>query len=283
MNKPFIVAEISANHLGSIGRAVQLVHAAVDAGADAVKFQLFDPAKMAPAGMVIADGPWKGWNARQLYTDAATPRAWLRELFYTARERGVEAFASVFDVDGLAFLEEIGCPRYKIASFEITDLDLIRAVARTGKPMIISTGMATLSEIRAALLQLSGSESWYHVTLLKCTSAYPAQIEDANLATMVAMGESHDCEFGLSDHSLGNLLACAAVAMGASVIEKHLTLCRSDGGPDAGFSTEPDEFAQMVKECRATASAIGTVRYGPTASELPQVQLKGRTLAARNG
>lgn len=282
MNKPFIVAEISANHGGRLGHALNIVAAAAHAGADAVKFQLFDPAKMAPASMVIAEGPWAGRNACELYAEAQTPREWFPTLFDYARTQGVEAFSSVFDTDGLAFLESIGCPRYKISSFEITDIGLIKAVAATGKPIIISTGMATAEEIRSAVKALHATHSQPELVLLKCTSAYPAKIEDANLAAMAGLKNAcgYPSDVGLSDHSLGSIVAITAAALGATMIEKHLTLKRSDGGPDAAFSMEPAEFGAMVKACREAAAAIGTVRYGHIEAERVHLQLKGRTLAA---
>lgn len=278
-----IVAEISANHLGRMGRALALIDAAKAAGADAVKFQLYDPDKMAPSDLVIESGPWAGRNARELYREAMTPREWFPQLFAHAGYAGIEAFSSVFDVDGLAYLESLGCPRYKIASFELVDLDLIRAVARTGKPVILSTGMAWYDDISQAVRAASACRD---LTLLKCTSGYPAPAAEANLAAGQALGGYtfgrilHGTKWGLSDHSLGFGIAAAAAALGASMIEKHITLARSDGGPDAAFSSEPKEFAAMVRACREAEAAIGEVRYGPTDSEMPQLQLRGRTLAA---
>lgn len=276
MNATFIVAELSANHNGSLDRALRLVDAAAQAGADAVKFQLYDPDKMAPSDLVIESGPWAGRNARELYREAMTPREWFLPLFDHARRCGIEAFSSVFDIDGLAFLESLGCPRYKIASFEILDLELIRAVAAAGKPLIISTGMATLEEIGSAVFHAGRCDG---LTLLKCTSAYPAPPWHANLQTITHLRVRFPhVDVGLSDHTLGIGAAVAATVLGASLIEKHLTLSRADGGPDAAFSSEPHEFAAMVKACREAAQAIGEVRYGPTESERPQLQLRGRTL-----
>lgn len=281
MNTPFIVAEISANHNASLDRALSLISAAAWAGADAVKFQLYDPKKMVPADLVIEAGPWAGRDARELYLEAMTPREWFPRLFECAKLNGVEAFSSVFDVDGLAYLESLGCPRYKIASFEILDLELIRQVAHAGKPMILSTGMASLDDVMLAC-NTAYTSQWHPnlLTLLKCTSAYPASAADANLKTMWDMSERFGCDVGLSDHTLGLAVAVAAAALGASMIEKHLTLRRSDGGPDAAFSSEPEEFAAMVKACREAAAAIGEVRYGPTDSELAHMPLRGRTMKA---
>jgi sialic acid synthase SpsE len=278
MNAPFIVAELSANHNGSLDRALRLVDAAAQAGADAVKFQLYDPDKMAPSDLVIESGPWAGRNARELYREAMTPREWFLPLFEHARRSGIEAFSSVFDADGIAFLEGLGCQRYKIASFEIVDLPLIQRVAQTGKPLIISTGMATLEEIGSAVFHSGRCDG---LTLLKCTSAYPAPPGHANLQTITHLRVMFPhVDVGLSDHTLGIGAAVAATVLGASLIEKHLTLFRADGGPDAAFSSEPHEFAAMVKACLEAAQAVGEVRYGPTESERPHLPLRGRTLGA---
>lgn len=270
--KPWIVAELSANHLGSLERALRLVDAARDAGADAVKLQTFTPEQMAELGTVLESGPWAGRSLVDLYREAHTPREWHCPLFDRAREMGLVAFSSVFHPDDVDFLETLGCPIYKIASSEVTDHALIRHAARTGKPLIISTGMATHDEILAAAIAADYSP---HLTLLKCTSAYPADASEANLTTMQWLTAIPRCRaFGLSDHTLGIGVAVAATALGASVIEKHLTLSRADGGPDAAFSMEPHEFAQMVTECRRAAAAIGEVRYGPTESEASSLPLR---------
>jgi len=270
-----IVAELSANHLGHLDRALEIIEAAAAAGASAVKFQTFTPEQMAEPGVVIQSGPWAGREALDLYREAHTPREWHGPLFARARELGIVAFSSVFHPDDVDFLETLGCPMYKIASFEINDLPLIRRAARTGKPVIISTGMASLEEIElaAAVVECAYSPRG-HLTLLKCTSAYPARPNDAHLATMMDMRNRIGCEVGLSDHTLGIGVAVAAAALGATMIEKHLTLARSDGGPDAAFSMEPDEFVQMVTECRRAAEAVGEVCYGPSAAEAPYLGLR---------
>lgn len=272
MNTPFIVAEVSANHLGRIERAHELVAMAADIGADAVKFQTFTPEQMVDADRIIEAGPWAGQKAIKLYSEAHTPREWHSELFWHARRRGILAFSSVFHQDDVDFLETLDCPIYKISSFEIRDLELIRYASRTGKPMIISTGMAQEDEIQAAATAADASP---YLTLLKCTSAYPTPAGEINLATMPALAYFPRCmQFGLSDHTEGIGVAVAAVALGASVIEKHLTISRADGGPDAAFSMEPSEFAQMVTECRRAAQAIGTMHYGPTPGEAAQMLLR---------
>lgn len=269
MNVPMIVAEVSGEHKGSFDRAVKLVISAADAGADAVKFQCFTPEQMVDDSAVVQAGPWAGMNALVLYRETHTPRNWFPSLFNLAREMKMTPFASAFHPDDVDFLETLNCPIYKIASFEITDLALIRHARMTGKPLIISTGMATDREISNASLAAQPGE----FTLLKCTSAYPAPIEDANLATLEDMTNWTD-SVGLSDHTLGHTAAVVATALGATMIEKHLTLSRADGGPDAAFSAEPHEFRNMVKAVREAAKALGTVHYGPTDAEQSSLQLR---------
>jgi sialic acid synthase SpsE len=270
-----LVAELSANHLGSLDRAKDIVRAAADAGADAVKLQTFTPEQMVASDLVIEAGPWSGSLAIELYRQAHTPREWHEPLFDLARRLGIEIFSSAFHPDDVDFLEQLGCPRYKIASFELTDLDLIKHVALTRKPIIMSTGMATFAEIQVAVLAATASPD---ITLLKCTSAYPADASDANLATGPSMaGCWRRTRWGLSDHSMGIGVAVAAAALGASMIEKHLTLRRADGGPDASFSMQPEEFEQLVTECRRAAAAVGQVRYGPTPTEQAHVALRRRS------
>jgi sialic acid synthase SpsE len=268
-----IVAELSANHLGDIGRAYSLISHAKAAGADAVKFQAYTPEQMAEPGVLITSGPWAGREALELYREAHMPRAWFPELFECARELEIEAFSSVFHPDDVDFLETLGCPRYKIASFELTDHALISHAAATGKPLIISTGMAIYDEIAEAAFA-----AWHggcrDLTLLKCTSAYPAPAHEINLAAMQHFGILPGTRYGLSDHTLGIGVAVAAAALGASMIEKHLTLARADGGPDAAFSMEPGEFTQMVVECRRASQALGEVRYGPSEAEAAHLGLR---------
>lgn len=268
-----IVAELSANHLGSLERALAIIEAAARAGAWGVKFQTFSPDQMAVAGTRLQTGPWAGRDMLELYCEAHTPREWHRALFGRARALGLVAFSSVFYQDDVDFLEGLDCPIYKIASFELTDTMLIEYVARTGKPMVISTGMASLPEITRAVSAAEGCEE---LTLLKCTSAYPASAADANLLAGRAL-EGHfwyPTKWGLSDHTLGIGVAVAAATLGASMIEKHLTLARSDGGLDAGFSMEPHEFAQMVIECERAVAAVGKLRYGPLQAESDNFELR---------
>lgn len=259
MNKPYIVAEMSANHNGSLERALAIVDAAADAGADAVKLQTWMPDTMCvDRSYIVPHGTWVGRKLFDLYREAWLPWDWHKPIFDRCREKGIECFSAPFDKASVDFLETLGCPRYKIASFELVDLDLIRYAASKGKPMILSTGMASETEIGAAF-RAAGNKV-YDVTMLKCTSSYPSDASDANLATMFDV-RGH-WSWGLSDHSPGIGVAVAAAAHGATMIEKHLTLSRADGGLDAGFSMEPHEFKQMVIECRRAAAAIGTVKYG---------------------
>lgn len=268
---PFIVAELSANHLGSLGRAVRIIDAAARAGADAVKLQTFSPDEMAIPGYVIPSGPWAGRELRDLYREAHTPREWHEQLFATGKEFGIEVFSTPFSKSDVDFLEKLKCPRYKISSFELVDDELLMYVARTWKPIILSTGMATTADIDHAVWVIRAENPVVDLTLLKCTSGYPAPLSEANLVSMTAM---NNVKRGVSDHTLGHTVAMCAAFAGADVIEKHLTLNRDHGGPDAGFSLEPDEFAAMVKACREAAQAWGRVRFGPTESEMPQLALR---------
>lgn len=277
MNKPYIVAELSANHLGSLNRACDLITAAAEAGADAIKLQCFTPEQMADPGVMIESGPWKGRELLDLYRETHTPREWFGPLFAGAQHLGMQAFASVFHPDDVDFLETLNCPIYKISSFEVTDIALIRHTSRTGKRIIISTGMAARDEIFKAVVAAGWGRSPPSLpTLLKCTSAYPARPEDANLAAMVSLRDVCGCKFGLSDHSLSPAVPVAAAVLGASVIEKHLTLSRVDGGPDAAFSLEPAEFKRMVEDVQDAVAAIGTATWGPTEAEASSLALRRR-------
>jgi N-acetylneuraminate synthase len=279
---PFIVAELGASHNGSFDRAMALVEAAAKAGASSIKLQTYTPEQMCDPEIMIESGPWAGRNLLGLYKECHTPRSWHAPLFARAKELGMEAFSSVFHKDDVDFLETLGCPRYKISSFEILDIPLIRHAAATKKPLIISTGMATWEEISEAVI----AGGFFDLTLLKCTSAYPSSVEDANLLAgraMVNACVNPPMKWGLSDHTLGLTVPVAATALGASMIEKHLTLSRSDGGPDAAFSSEPYEFSAMVKACREAAAAIGEVHYGPTPSEMSSLPLRRKPGGKRGG
>lgn len=271
-HKPYVIAEMSGNHNQSLERALEIVEAAAACGVDAVKLQTYTADTMTldldQGEFVISDPQslWAGQTAHELYTKAHTPWPWHAEIFQRARSLGVACFSSPFDESAVDFLEELGAPAYKIASFECTDLPLIRRAARTGKPMIISTGMATVSEIDEAVAA-AREAGCQDLTILKCTSTYPASPENTNVRTVAHMRELFGCEVGLSDHTMGVGAAVAAVAMGASVIEKHFTLRRADGGVDATFSLEPDEMRMLVVEAERAWQALGAVRYGPTEAE----------------
>ena len=262
MTHPLIVAEIGASHCGSLGRALELVDAAFYAGADAAKLQTWS--EMTAADFTIPSGPWRGRKLAELYEHCRTPWQWHSTIFERARDIGIEVFSTPFDEDSVDFLERLGCPRYKIASFEITHLRLIRHAAATGKPIVISTGMATFEEIEAAV-ETATTAGAGGITLLKCVSAYPAPPEGFNLITMAAMPHEFGCPSGLSDHTKGSVLAVAATALGAAMIEKHIGI--RDEGPDGGFVTEPIEFEAMVAAVHECAAAIGGIAHGPTAAE----------------
>jgi len=264
-----IVAEIAASHNGKLKRALKTIDAAAGAGATHVKFQTWWPGSMCIADRTIKSGPWAGRQMRDLYADAYTPWKWHEHLFEHAKQRGLIPFSTPFDRASVDFLETLGCPIYKVASFEITDLPLIRYIASKGKPMIISTGMATELEIADAYAATWGAAT---VTMLRCVSSYPAPAEDYNLQTMIE--GLAGCKYGLSDHSMTSEAAVIATALGASVIEKHLCLSRADGGPDAGFSLEPHEFAEHVQAIRRTQAIIGKVQYGPMPSEVDSLQFR---------
>ena len=257
---PYIIAELSGNHNGSLDRALALVDAAAEAGVDAVKLQTYTADTITidvdRPEFRISGGLWDGRSLHELYREAATPWEWHADLFARARARGVHCFSSPFDPTAVAFLETLDTPAYKIASFEIVDTPLIRLVGAQGKPVIISTGVASLGEIeealRAARLGGASGVAWLH-----CVSSFPAPPEQMRLSTIAALGAAFGVPVGLSDHSPGSTAAVAAVALGACIIEKHLTLARADGGPDAAFSLEPDEFAALVRDCRMAHLALG--------------------------
>lgn len=267
----FVIAEMSANHLMDFDRAVAVMQAAKDAGADAVKIQTYTADTITldcddPCFQITQGTLWDGTTLHKLYQTAYTPWEWQPRLQEKAREMGLEFFSSPFDFTAVDFLEEMQVPAYKIASFEITDIPLIRKIAKLGKPMIFATGISRLADIELALdtCKQEGNED---VILLKCTSAYPAPYEDINLKTIPSMAQTFDCLTGLSDHSMGHAVADAAVALGAKVVEKHLTLRRADGGADAAFSMEPEEFKLMVDNIRKIEMALGKVTYELTAKQ----------------
>ena len=277
MAKTFIIAEMSANHNHRLDTAIETIRAAAKAGADAVKLQTYTADTLTldcnEPDFVCGPGLWQGQTLHSLYQQAYTPWEWHEELFRVAREEGLVCFSTPFDKTAVDFLEQLGNPIYKIASFEITDTPLIQYIASKQKPIIISTGIAMEEDIRLALDTIH-TEGNHDVTLLKCTSAYPAPIEDANLLTIADMRERFVCRVGLSDHTEGDTVALAAVALGAEVVEKHFILDRSIGGPDAAFSMEAAEFGQMVTRIRQVEQALGQVSY-PT----DPAHIKGREFA----
>ena len=267
-NRVFIVAELSANHNGSKDVALKTIRAAKRAGADAVKFQTYTADTITldcqNEDFKIKQGTlWDGRYLYDLYQEAYTPWEWHRELYDVAKAEGLICFSSPFDKSAVDFLESLGNPIYKIASFEITDVDLIAYAARKGKPMVISTGIATEEDIRLAV-DTCRSAGNNDITLLKCTSSYPAPIEEANLCMIADLANRFKVKVGLSDHTLGSIACITAVSLGACMIEKHFILDRSIGGPDAFFSMNELEFSQMVKDIRTVESAIGQVNYEPT-------------------
>jgi pseudaminic acid synthase len=264
----FIIAEMSANHLFDFDRAVKIMQAAKDAGADAIKIQTYTPDTITldcddPCFQITQGTIWDGTTLHKLYESAYTPWEWQPKLKKIAEDMGLIFFSSPFDLTSIDFLEEINVPVYKVASFEITDIPFIKKIAKTGKPIIISTGIAYMSDIELAMrtCREAGNEN---VILLKCTSSYPAPYEDINLKTIPSMKETFDCITGLSDHTMGSAVAGAGVALGAKVVEKHLTLSRADGGADAAFSMEPQEFKEMVDNIRKIEKAVGRVTYDLT-------------------
>jgi len=269
---PFIIAEMSGNHNGSLDQALAIVDAAAEAGADAIKLQTYTADTMtldiAEGEFVIADPQslWAGRNLYGLYQEAMTPWEWHAPIMERARERGISCFSSAFDESAVAFLESLDVPAYKVASFECIDIPLIRAVAATGKPVIISTGMATVEEIAEAVDAARGA-GCTDLTLLLCTSNYPAPPKYSNLVKIPHLAGLFGCPVGLSDHTLGIGVAIAAVALGAVAVEKHVTISRADGGVDSAFSAEPAELAALVLESGRARQALGEVTYGPTAVE----------------
>jgi N-acetylneuraminate synthase len=263
----YIIAELSANHHQNFDEAVKLIHAAHEAGADAIKLQTYTPDTITidcdNEYFQIHGTIWDGRNLHDLYGEAYTPWDWQPRLKVIANELGMDLFSSPFDDTAVDFLEEMNVPAFKIASFENVDMGLLKKIARTGKPIIMSTGMATLAEIDEAVQTIrdAGGEQ---LALLKCTSAYPSPPEEMNLRTIPHLAEAFNVTVGLSDHTLGVSVPVAAVAMGARIIEKHFTLSRSTPGPDSAFSLEPQEFKAMVEAVRTTEQALGTVHYGVT-------------------
>ncbi|EMJ50238.1 pseudaminic acid synthase [Leptospira santarosai] len=296
--RPFIIAEMSGNHNQSLERALEIVDAAADAGAHAIKLQTYTADTITidkKEGEFFISDPkslWKGESLYDLYKKAYTPWEWHESIFKRAKEKGILCFSSPFDFTAVDFLESLNAPAYKIASFENIDLPLIRKVANTGKPIIISTGMANIQEIAEAVdtVRATGNNQ---LILLKCTSTYPSTPDNTNILTIPHMRELFQCEIGLSDHTLGIGVAVASIALGATVIEKHFTLNREEGGVDSVFSMEPDELKSLVVETGRAWQSLGKVTYGPTEKEKASMVFRrslyvvedikqGETITARN-
>ena len=268
--KPFIICEISANHNGSLEKALQLINAAIETGCDAIKLQTYTPETMTMdikgEDFYIGDGPWAGNYLYDLYKSAHTPYEWHQPIFERARAGGVEIFSTPFDKTAVDLLSELKVSAFKIASFELTDLPLIKYAASKMKPLIISTGLGSLHDISAAI-EAAQSVGNSDIVLLHCISSYPAPIEECNINTIEHMSKTFGLPVGLSDHTLSNTASITAVARGACVIEKHFTLDRKDIGPDSAFSLEPSEFKALVNDCANSWKSLGTVNYKLKPSE----------------
>jgi len=274
----YVIAELSANHNQSFDQAVRILHAAKDAGADAVKLQTYTADTITLRSdkecFRIAGGSlWDGRILHDLYQEAFTPWEWQPKLKEIADELGMHLFSSAFDDSAVDFLEQMNVPAHKVASFELVDIGLIEKMARTGKPLIMSTGMASVDEISEAVAAARGAGAT-QIALLKCTSAYPAPAEEANLVTIPELARRFGCPVGLSDHTMGIAVPVAAVALGACIIEKHLCLRRADGGPDGAFSLEPQEFKAMVEAVRTTEKALGLVEFAPGPREANSLKFR---------
>ena len=277
--EPFIIAEMSGNHNQSLERALSIVDAVAKSGAHALKIQTYTPDSMTidlgRDEFLIQDEKslWFGKSLYQVYSIGSTPYKWHEAIFQRAKEHGLISFSTPFDREAVDFLENLNVPCYKIASFENTDLNLLRAVASTGKPLIISTGMATLAELDESITAIREAGCKEFI-LLKCTSTYPSLPTDSNLVTLPHMRDLFKCEIGISDHTLGVGVALASIALGATVIEKHFTLDRADGGIDSVFSLEPNEMAQLVNESKRVWQSLGCISYGPTKAEAKSLEYR---------
>ncbi|WP_417422288.1 pseudaminic acid synthase [Halomonas sp.] len=282
---PYIIAEVSANHNGEIENAKRIMELAKQAGADAVKIQTYRPETITLNSNLpdfqITEGLWKGRTLHELYKWAHTPWEWHKPLFEHARKLGITIFSSPFDSTAVDLLEELGAPAYKIASFEAVDLPLIEYVASKGKPMIISTGMADAEEIQAAIDAARGA-GCLQLAILHCVSGYPAPAEDYNLRTIPDMIERFGLVTGLSDHTVDNITAVTSIALGASLIEKHVTLDRNGGGPDDSFSLEPAELAALCRDTKTAWKAMGNIDYGRKSSEQGNVQFRRSLYFVKN-
>lgn len=276
-HEPYVICELSGNHNGDLDRAMKLLEAAAATGADAIKIQSYTADTITidhdgPA-FKIEGGLWDGRTLHELYAEAQTPFEWHAPLFRRARELGVTLFSSPFDESAVDLLEEMGAPAYKIASFEAVDLPLVAYCASKGKPMIISTGMANLEEIGEAV-KTAQDNGCKDLVLLHCVSSYPAPDEQSNVRTVPDLGERFGVISGLSDHTFGSAVAVSSIALGGSVVEKHFTLARADGGPDAAFSLEPEEFTSLVEDCKRAWRSLGRATYDLQGSESGAVQFR---------
>jgi len=267
----YVVAEVSANHHQDFEQAIKIIRAAKEAGVDAVKLQTYTPDTITIASnrpeFRVEGTIWNGQNLYELYGEAYTPWEWQPRLKHVANDLGLDLFSSPFDATAVDFLEQMGVPAHKLASFELVDLPLIQKMARTGKPLIMSTGMATVDEVEEAV-ETARRAGASQLALLKCTSAYPARAEEMNLRTIPELARRFSVPVGLSDHTLGVAVPVAAAALGACIIEKHITLSRSDGGPDSAFSLEPHEFKAMIDAVRVAEKALGEVHFGVSEKEV---------------
>lgn len=287
-NKPFIIAEMSGNHNHSLERALQIVEAAASCGVDALKIQTYTADSLTlncdGSDFIIEDKDslWSGKKLYDLYQEACTPYEWHKPIFDKCKKLGITGFSTPFDLDAVDFLEELNCPIYKIASFENGDIPLLKKVARTKKPVIMSLGMINLEEIEEGVNVLK-QYGCNDLTLLKCTSSYPASVENSNLLTIPDLQKQFpDCKVGLSDHTLGIGAAIASVALGAEVIEKHFTLSRVEGGIDSAFSMEPAEMKQLVEECNKAYKALGTMTYELSESEKNSLKFRRSLYIAKD-
>jgi pseudaminic acid synthase len=274
----YIVAELSGNHNQEFGRAVRIIEAATEAGADAVKLQTYTADTITLRSdkeyfRISGGTAWDGRTLHELYREAYTPWEWQPKLKRIADELGMHLFSSAFDESAVDFLEQMNVPAHKLASFELVDLGLIQKMARTGKPLIMSTGMASEEEIHEAV-EAARAAGARQIALLKCTSAYPAPPEETNLLAIPELARRFDCPAGLSDHTLGIAVPVAAVALGACIIEKHLCLSRADGGPDSAFSLEPQEFKAMVDAVRTAEKALGSPQFSPGKREASSLKFR---------
>jgi N-acetylneuraminate synthase len=283
--RPYIIAELSANHNGSIERAFDTISAAKKAGADAIKLQTYTPDTITlqcdKPDFQIKGGLWDGYTLYELYKEAQTPFEWHKPLFEHARKTGITVFSSPFDSTAVDLLEDLNTPAYKIASFEAIDIPLITYVAQTGKPMIISTGMANAEEIEEAV-NCARDNGCTELALLHCVSSYPAPADQYNLRTIADLAQRFNVVSGLSDHTLGNITAITAVSTGASIVEKHFILSRAEGGPDSAFSIEPLELEHLCRDCHTAWQALGVVTYERQEAEKANLQFRRSIYAVKD-